>query len=173
MIDLYRFYDKAGDLLYVGISLSAAHRASQHRNDKGWWLEVVRMDVEHLPVTRTKALRIELEAIATESPRYNVMGSIVSRRTASRLATIKRTGIANDKKRLYLLTAPICPECNTRPVDQYRKTCYCCLQRARRRKLRADVTVATVAPDLGDNACIPAQVMVLSPRSGSVPPVIG
>lgn len=72
--DLYRFYDSSETLLYVGISLSAAHRASQHRAEKPWWPEVARMDVEHLP-SRQEALTAELAAIRTEHPIHNVVGN--------------------------------------------------------------------------------------------------
>jgi hypothetical protein len=73
MIDLYRFYNAIDDLLYVGISLSAAQRASSHKRSKGWWPEVVLMAVEHLDTDDyAEAERIEREAIIAERPRYNV-----------------------------------------------------------------------------------------------------
>jgi hypothetical protein len=72
--DLYRYYDADGQLLYVGISLSAVARASQHRSEKGWWRDVARMTVEHLP-SRAEAVAAELEAIRTEAPIHNVAGN--------------------------------------------------------------------------------------------------
>lgn len=73
-IDLYRFYDALDRLLYIGISLNAAQRASQHRQDKQWWGDVVRMEVEHLAVTsRREAEQLEREAIERESPLHNVV----------------------------------------------------------------------------------------------------
>lgn len=77
--DLYRFFDSAGQLLYVGISLSAAARASQHRAEKPWWGDVARMDVEHYD-NRTDAARAELTAIKTERPLHNVVGNPAARR---------------------------------------------------------------------------------------------
>lgn len=72
--DLYRFYDSQGTLLYVGISLGAAQRASQHRADKEWWPQVARMDVQHLGnVTRPEAEAIERQAIVDERPKHNVV----------------------------------------------------------------------------------------------------
>lgn len=72
-MDLYRFFDKGGDLLYVGISLSAAHRASQHRSTQSWWPEVASMDVRHLDTdVRREAEAIERQVIIDEHPKYNV-----------------------------------------------------------------------------------------------------
>ena len=70
--DLYRFYDANDVLLYVGISLNAAHRANTHRKDKPWWTDVARMDVQHLP-TRSVALDAERAAIAAEKPLHNII----------------------------------------------------------------------------------------------------
>lgn len=72
MIDLYRFFDNDGALLYVGISLSAAQRASQHKHEKQWWPDVARMDVERHP-NRAAALDAERHAITTERPIYNIV----------------------------------------------------------------------------------------------------
>lgn len=72
--DLYRFYDSDDRLLYVGISLHAATRASQHRSEKAWWPNVVRMDVERLP-DRQAAQAAELAAIRGEKPLHNVVGN--------------------------------------------------------------------------------------------------
>lgn len=72
-MDLYRFYDSDERLLYLGISLHAAKRASEHRNGQTWWPRVARMDIEHLECTRTEALTIEREAIKAERPLHNVV----------------------------------------------------------------------------------------------------
>lgn len=70
--DLYRFYDSEGRLLYVGISLSAAQRAADHRREKSWWPDVARMDVVHLE-NRREAEDQERYAIVTERPIHNVI----------------------------------------------------------------------------------------------------
>jgi hypothetical protein len=57
--------------LYVGISLHAAQRASEHRKDKAWWSDVARMEIQHLP-TRGAALDAEHTAIVNEKPLHNV-----------------------------------------------------------------------------------------------------
>ena len=69
--DLYRFRNSNGELLYVGISLSAVGRAADHRRDQPWWDEVSSMTVEHLSVDRDGALAIEMYVIKTEMPKYN------------------------------------------------------------------------------------------------------
>lgn len=71
MGDLYRFYDKDNRLLYVGMSLHAAKRASQHRRDKPWWNDVARMDVDHHDITEHELRRLESEAIYNDSPPHN------------------------------------------------------------------------------------------------------
>ena len=72
MTDLYRFYDGQNRLLYIGISLHAAMRASQHRADKPWWGDVARMEVERIDADRAKAEAIEAEAIRRERPMHNI-----------------------------------------------------------------------------------------------------
>lgn len=74
-MDLYRFYDSNDQLLYIGISLHAAQRASQHRRDKPWWPDVYRMEVQHLECDRREAEQIERSAIIDETPLYNLTHS--------------------------------------------------------------------------------------------------
>lgn len=78
MIDLYRFFDADERLLYVGISLNAAKRASEHKKDKQWWSDVARMEVQHLDVSsRSEAEELERKAIRAERPVHNVMHNVV------------------------------------------------------------------------------------------------
>jgi predicted GIY-YIG superfamily endonuclease len=72
-VDLYRFYNNDNELLYIGISLSAAQRASQHKKTQGWWRLVARMDVEHLDCSRSEIEAIERDAIKRERPRFNIV----------------------------------------------------------------------------------------------------
>lgn len=69
--DLYRHYDAFGRLLYVGISLSAAVRLSQHRASP-WYDEIARIEIQKF-ATRGEAEVAEMIAIAEEQPRYNVV----------------------------------------------------------------------------------------------------
>jgi len=69
LTQLYRHYDARKRLLYVGISLSAVSRLSQHK-DKTWFTEIARVTVENFP-SREMALSAEAAAIKAERPLYN------------------------------------------------------------------------------------------------------
>jgi hypothetical protein len=71
---LYRFYDAAGALLYVGITHDIEERWGNHRTTKEWWPDVAHQTVEWYD-TRPAALAAEVVAIRTEEPRYNVASS--------------------------------------------------------------------------------------------------
>lgn len=68
---LYRHFDDAGRLLYVGVSLSALFRLLQHHSTAHWGEEIVTVTIERF-ATRAEVLRAEREAIENESPLYNV-----------------------------------------------------------------------------------------------------
>lgn len=70
--ELYRYFDKDGTLLYVGISLSAVLRQSSHKLLSSWYAEAVTMTIERFE-TRIMALSAEKEAIISEKPKHNVM----------------------------------------------------------------------------------------------------
>lgn len=40
---LYRFYDAAGALLYVGITIDPGSRWRSHAHDKPWWQQVAQI----------------------------------------------------------------------------------------------------------------------------------
>lgn len=113
--DLYRFFDGDGVLLYVGISLSAAHRASQHRASQSWWRQVSTMTVEHFN-RREDAARFEVLAIARERPVHN----LASRpKNPLRWREIRRqygTVVIVDGHVLpdRSLVVPLCPGCGKR-----------------------------------------------------------
>ena len=67
---LYRYYDDAGDLLYVGITHDIRQRDSWHRSNSRWHREHARRTVESYP-TRNEALAAESAAIKTERPAFN------------------------------------------------------------------------------------------------------
>lgn len=71
MTDLYRMFDRAGRLLYVGISFNAGERATQHAETKPWWPQVDHIRIEHMNCDRTTALKREEWAIRQERPKYN------------------------------------------------------------------------------------------------------
>lgn len=68
---LYRFYDAAGALLYVGITVNLPTRLTRHRDDKPWWTEVARITVEH-HANRNTVLAAERHTILAEKPRHNI-----------------------------------------------------------------------------------------------------
>lgn len=66
---LYRHFDSAGRLLYIGISLSVVTRLSQHKNSR-WFEDIRRIEVQWLP-TRREAQHAEAVAIWNEKPKWN------------------------------------------------------------------------------------------------------
>jgi len=71
---LYRFFSDSGQLLYVGISFSAAERFAQHRDGSGFWPEVKTIQLENY-ASRELALAAESRAIWLEKPLHNRQGS--------------------------------------------------------------------------------------------------
>ena len=69
--ELYRYFDKKGTLLYVGISLNAVSRAAQHRIASFWYKNASSITIERFP-NRQSALNAEKEAIQKENPVHNV-----------------------------------------------------------------------------------------------------
>ncbi len=68
---VYRMFNAAGDLLYIGQSNQPHARVGQLSWSHEWISEVCSMKVEWLP-TRADALAAEARAIKAELPRYNV-----------------------------------------------------------------------------------------------------
>lgn len=68
--DLYRHFDADGELLYVGISLSAIGRLSQHKSTAHWADKIASVTVESFS-TREQAVEAERIAIETEQPLHN------------------------------------------------------------------------------------------------------
>lgn len=69
--ELYRHYNATGELLYVGISLSATYRLNQHKSTAQWVNEAIRMETEWFD-TRKEAEAAETIAIKTERPKFNI-----------------------------------------------------------------------------------------------------
>lgn len=67
---LYRHFDEAGRLLYVGISLSAFQRTRQHGQAAPWFEDVERIEIEWFSA-RHEAEGAEWRAIKNEKPIYN------------------------------------------------------------------------------------------------------
>jgi excinuclease UvrABC nuclease subunit len=72
MTELYRHFDKAGRLLYVGISGSAYIRLTKgHKGRAAWFDEINNITIEKF-ATREEALQAERSAIRREKPLYNI-----------------------------------------------------------------------------------------------------
>lgn len=69
---VYRLYDAAGVLLYVGVAARPESRWKQHALAKRWWPEVARRDVQWC-ADRQAALKAEAAAIREEGPLYNTV----------------------------------------------------------------------------------------------------
>jgi len=67
---LYRFYDRAGRLLYIGITGDAATRWSNHSKKQPWWPSVRRIEIEPY-ATRIEVELAEKAAIRAEKPLHN------------------------------------------------------------------------------------------------------
>lgn len=67
---LYRHFDAPGNLLYVGISLSAVKRLGEHNRSARWADQIVRVEITRLP-TRRAVEAAEQAAIKAERPIYN------------------------------------------------------------------------------------------------------
>jgi predicted GIY-YIG superfamily endonuclease len=67
---LYRFFNEADELLYVGITRGLQGRFVQHARDKAWFDEIARSETEQC-LTHATALARESTAILTERPKYN------------------------------------------------------------------------------------------------------
>ncbi len=71
MQNLYRHFDDAGALLYIGVSLNSINRLSQHQNGSHWFEKIARVEIEQFD-SRPAALEAETNAIASEQPLHNI-----------------------------------------------------------------------------------------------------
>lgn len=76
---LYRLFNAAGDLLYVGVTQCGEERFTEHRKDKPWWPEVATHTIQ-IYDSRDAVLLAERLAIYREKPRYNVIHNATGRR---------------------------------------------------------------------------------------------
>ncbi len=66
---VYRFYNAAGDVLYVGCTAYLPYRLEQHKLDKPWWTEVARVEWDQFD-TKAEAYRHEHALILELKPRH-------------------------------------------------------------------------------------------------------
>jgi hypothetical protein len=68
---LYRHFNAAGQLLYVGISFSALHRLADHKDQSAWFWSIARVEVQGFK-RREDAALTEKIAIRLEKPMHNI-----------------------------------------------------------------------------------------------------
>lgn len=73
-VALYRLYDRAGTLLYVGVTSDPRTRWAQHKADKRWWRSAYRYRLEW-HTSREDALLEEGRVITEERPAHNAQGA--------------------------------------------------------------------------------------------------
>jgi hypothetical protein len=108
--DLYRHFDENGNLLYVGISLSAVARLVQHRGRSGWFPRIARVEIERHS-SRHEALEAERNAITQERPMFNVFMNEAGGYRVKRQNIFLPNGVpANERVKLvrYHPCMPIC-----------------------------------------------------------------
>lgn len=67
---LYRMFDAAGQLLYVGLTNNPKGRFGNHRDTKDWWDQVSTIKVESFS-SREELIAAERTAIGAEKPLHN------------------------------------------------------------------------------------------------------
>ncbi len=77
MHTLYRFFAHDDTLLYVGITNNPARRFSKHKDEKEWWLDVARIDLEQF-ASREELLDAERQAIQDERPLHNIKHNLAA-----------------------------------------------------------------------------------------------
>jgi hypothetical protein len=92
---VYRLHDATGTLLYIGSAYDPERRCERHEG-LPWWPQVAQRTEEWHP-SRGHAYSAEMQAIADEHPRHNVMGTPEYReecRRAARQDPARRARIA-------------------------------------------------------------------------------
>lgn len=79
---LYRMYDVAGNVLYIGRTIQPLSRLQNHKSEKDWWEHVRHISLEHFG-SAEELRRAELEAIENEHPIHNVIGKSLRNKIAA------------------------------------------------------------------------------------------
>lgn len=89
MTELYRHFDAAGQLLYVGISSLSTVRLGQHRSRAPWFEQIATITIERFK-TEESARNAERNAIAAERPQFNRTGVLKFGISRNELAVIAK-----------------------------------------------------------------------------------
>lgn len=73
---VYAYWDRDGELLYIGVSNNAAHRASRHRGESRWWRFVATGAVWLFDLSASG--EAEIEMIEIFDPVFNIKHSLGS-----------------------------------------------------------------------------------------------
>ena len=68
---LYRHFNKIGELLYIGISMSSMHRLGEHSRNATWFKNIATISLEHFS-KMSQAREAEKTAIWFEKPKHNI-----------------------------------------------------------------------------------------------------
>ena len=95
---VYRLYDAARRLLYVGIAKDVGKRLTGHARQEPWWGEVVYASAQLWP-DRKAAAKAEDAAIKTENPVYNERGATPARRAQARACRLANPAFETAEQR--------------------------------------------------------------------------
>lgn len=98
---VYRYYDRAGVLIYVGITKQGTGRNAQHNAHAEWWPFVASQEVEH-HATRSLAMERERDLIRRFSPPFNKQHNRnheVAYKAYNAMPAIKPCGLMGDEVR--------------------------------------------------------------------------
>ncbi|MHC9292031.1 GIY-YIG nuclease family protein [Mycobacterium sp. LTG2003] len=100
---LYRFFDEDGGLLYIGKTVQAWERFSQHRRGSAFFAEAATITLQRGFATELQLAEAEVAAIRTEEPRFNAVRMRGQRPPASRLESPVSARAAELREQLGLV----------------------------------------------------------------------
>jgi HPt (histidine-containing phosphotransfer) domain-containing protein len=116
---VYRLFDKAGGLLYIGCSFQPVARREQH-NIKPWYEEIASMTSEEFP-NLAAARAAEAKAIETESPPHNTAHQKKKQATARQVREGERLAESLSRRMEKRIR---CPKCGS-PKEYKPGVAYC------------------------------------------------
>jgi hypothetical protein len=99
---VYRYYDVAGVLIYVGITRTGVQRNREHNSDKEWWQWVASQRVDHFP-SRDAAHEHEIALIQKFRPPFNKQHNHQYRALRNVYVAAREAGLYSDPAKEGLL----------------------------------------------------------------------